>query len=161
METKTKTKAKSNGHAGIKGKVGSWISKSPRFEKLIEQASYYFKHPEELNEKITEIYNKATNESGNHTVMEMWGKIMVLFRMIKASFKNQYQNVPKAKIILGTAVLLYFLMPQDAIPDFLPFIGFTDDMSLLLWFIRHANQEVTNFQQWESSHGVDTMSPAY
>ncbi|BBM83353.1 YkvA family protein [Candidatus Uabimicrobium amorphum] len=45
----------------------------------------------------------------------------------------QDENTPqKAKLIILGA-LGYFISPIDIIPDFLPLIGFTDDLGMLIW----------------------------
>lgn len=135
----------------MKEKFGKWISETPLFHTLSEKAKTYFQNPEQLNREVTEFYNKATHETGEKTIVDMWHKVQVLFRMVRESLKNNYHNLPKAKVIAGVAVLLYLVMPADLIPDFVPVFGFADDFALLAWFIRSAAEEVQRFQEWEGS----------
>ena len=48
----------------------------------------------------------------------------------------------KAKLILSAA-LGYFILPVDFIPDFAPFIGFADDLGVLLLILRQMAVHIT------------------
>ncbi len=134
----------------IKAKLGALISKSPKYEKFVERAKYYVRNPDELNKILTVAYNKATNQNAERTFGEMWGKVKSMFRLIRASLLNEYTDVPKVKVILGLAVILYFVSPFDIFPDFLPFLGFADDLVLFAWFLKYASEEIEKFQVYES-----------
>lgn len=56
----------------------------------------------------------------------------VIYAVLLLYYTLQKENVPfKAKaVILGA--LGYFIAPFDAIPDFLPMIGYTDDFGALM-----------------------------
>lgn len=138
----------------------NWVSESSKFQKLIARAKYYAQNQEKLNELISKAYNKATNESGNRTVREMFVKLSTLFRMIKLHFKKEYSGLSTAKVIVGIGVLLYFVLPFDLIPDWVPLAGYIDDASLLTWFIKNSAEEVNKFQAWEASQ-TPTPLPVY
>ena|SRR2546426_7340568 len=40
------------------------------------------------------------------------------------------------------AALIYFLTPVDAIPDFIPFAGFLDDIGVVAWTVRFLGKEI-------------------
>lgn len=58
---------------------------------------------------------------------------------IKALFDKKTPT--KVKLILVGAVL-YALLPFDFVPDFLPFIGFIDDLILLVSAISYAWERI-------------------
>ena len=138
----------------------NFISESSKFKKLVDKAQFYVKNQDKLNEVITEAYNKATKESGNRTVQEMWGKLQTVFRMIKSHFRKEYTGLSTAKVVVGIGVLLYFILPFDLIPDWIPFAGYLDDASLLTWFIKNSADELVKFQQWESTQ-IPAATPVY
>jgi uncharacterized membrane protein YkvA (DUF1232 family) len=43
------------------------------------------------------------------------------------------------------------LSPIDLVPDFIPVLGFLDDLSLVSWFIGKFHDEITRFRDWEQS----------
>lgn len=138
----------------LKEKFGKWISETPLFHQLLEKGKLYLQDPDKLNNEITEFYNRATQESGKKTVVDMWHKVQLLFRMVRESLKNNYQEMPKAKVVIGIGVLLYLVLPADLVPDLMPVFGFMDDVALLGWFIKHSADEINKFSEWEKSTAV-------
>jgi uncharacterized membrane protein YkvA (DUF1232 family) len=53
-------------------------------------------------------------------------------------------RVPRWKKLAGLLAVLYFLSPVDAIPDFIPFFGWLDDLGVLsaaaFWMVRQVQQ---------------------
>lgn len=48
----------------------------------------------------------------------------------------------KTKAVI-TAALGYFIFPLDAIPDLSPLIGFTDDLSILIYTLSKVSESIT------------------
>ena len=61
-----------------------------------------------------------------------------------------------AWIIAG---VIYFVSPIDAIPDFIPVIGFMDDAFVISLVMRGVRKDVENFREWESYGGVSDATP--
>jgi uncharacterized membrane protein YkvA (DUF1232 family) len=141
-----------NGKLGkIKKGCGQYISTTPLFRILKAKASLYFHNPERLQDEITEFYNRATNEHGKKTIADMWQKLKSLYNMVLDAINNNYMFLPKAKVAVGIAVILYVLLPADLIPDVLPVFGFVDDVALLAWFFKHAAKEIHQYEIWKVS----------
>jgi curved DNA-binding protein CbpA len=51
--------------------------------------------------------------------------------------------------------LLYFVMPFDAIPDFIPFAGFIDDLAVLTAIITAVQDELLAYRLWRENVSVD------
>ena len=47
----------------------------------------------------------------------------------------------KPKLVIGAA-LAYFIFPVDVIPDFIPAMGLTDDLSVLLFAIKQVRDHI-------------------
>jgi len=45
--------------------------------------------------------------------------------------------------------LVYFISPIDAIPDFIPFLGWADDLTLLGYVIKTLKGEIGKYRAWE------------
>lgn len=163
METKDKktNKNRTANKESVKDRLSGWIHKSPRLEAFVENSSYYIKHPEKFTEKVNEVYNRATNNSGEKPIGEFAGKIKSLFRMVKLSLSGEYTGIPKGKVIFGLVALTYLVSPVDIFPNFLGFLGFADEAALMLWLIKNADEELSRFEQWESTQGAVSSSPAY
>ena len=56
------------------------------------------------------------------------------------------------------AVVIYFLMPIDAIVDVIPLVGYVDDIAVIGFVLASVKGEVDKFRQWEKSKQTD-MGP--
>lgn len=60
-----------------------------------------------------------------------------LYAVLLLYYVLQSPDVPKADKVKIYGALGYFILPLDIFPDILPLIGYTDDLSALLWAL-HA-----------------------
>lgn len=151
MESTTNNAQNTGKLGSLRKNIGHYIAESPLFSTLKDKATLYFHNPERLQDEMTEFYNKATHEHGKKSVADMWQKLKSLYSMVIDSLKNQYTTLPKAKVGMGIAVILYVLLPTDLVPDILPVFGFVDDAALLAWFFRQAAKEIHQYEVWKSS----------
>ena len=67
----------------------------------------------------------------------------VLYPALQLYYMMQSKNVPvKAKTLIIGA-LGYLILPADLIPDFIPALGFTDDLTAIMLALRTASQYIT------------------
>ncbi|MCH7400509.1 YkvA family protein [Belliella kenyensis] len=78
--------------------------------------------------------------------------LMIFKRMIYAHKSGEHKLSMKT---LGLLVLgiLYFVTPIDFIPDFLPVIGYADDISVIIAIFNALKIEVEEFLEWERVNG--------
>ena len=84
------------------------------------------------------------------------GQIKTAIRMVKAYSKGEYKEIPWKTILSVVAGLVYFIMPLDFIPDIIPFVGFVDDISVVLWIFNRFKNDVNSFQNWEEAKVVES-----
>lgn len=56
----------------------------------------------------------------------VWDKVLDLWGVIKST------NIPFSQKVLPLAALIYTITPLDAIPDLVPFIGLSDDATIIV-----------------------------
>ena len=77
--------------------------------------------------------------------------IRAFFRMIRGWVTGKYRVTPWRTIGLGAVLLVYLFSPVDLIPDYIPFVGFIDDLVILGFFARSLQKDVRRFAEWEQS----------
>jgi uncharacterized membrane protein YkvA (DUF1232 family) len=93
--------------------------------------------------KVSELAEKS-----NLTVVKLLNHYIILFsQLIKAYVQGSYKKLPAITLVKIAAVMVYFISPFDFIPDVLPFIGFTDDLALVLWVGKSIKSELDEFEK--------------
>lgn len=129
---------------------GFQLSKNAFFNYMISRASGLMKKPVKVGLLLTTAYEKLQDANSSESGVDQIKNIMFRFiRLVKAYYQGTYRGVSTKSILLGIAVLLYMVTPLDLIPDFIPLLGFADDLSLMAWFISAFQEELHKFQVWE------------
>jgi uncharacterized membrane protein YkvA (DUF1232 family) len=98
-----------------------------------------------------EAINKKFNGSNSLKKYAELGKIML--GMIKDIKKGTYKNVPWFTIATVVVSLLYILNPMDVIPDFIPGVGFIDDIAVLTIGIGWIENDLHRYLDWKIEQG--------
>ena len=83
----------------------------------------------------------------------------VLLRLARAWAGGDYRKIPWKSLVLLVAGLLYFLAPVDAIPDFIPVLGFLDDAAVIAYVLRAIQADVRAFEEWEAMRASRAFPP--
>jgi len=67
----------------------------------------------------------------------------ILFYALILYFLVTDSNIPWRTRLLFTAALGYFIFPTDLISDFLPGLGFTDDLAFITYAITQGTDHIT------------------
>ncbi len=79
---------------------------------------------------------------------ELKSKVNVLLRMIHVHVSGEYKAFSNASLFMVVFALIYFITPTDAIPDFIPAVGFTDDASVLYMIYSKLSKDIEAFMEW-------------
>jgi len=113
------------------------------FERLSGKAS-----KEDILRAVKEsdsIYEKVANSS---VLEKEIAKVKLLLMLLKDYWDGKY-TLPYRTIIAIVVALLYILNPIDLIPDILPFLGLTDDLSMLLFVWGMVSKDVGEYALWK------------
>jgi len=82
-------------------------------------------------------------------------KFFTMGRMMKAYVKGEYRQIPWKPLLLIAAAVIYFVNPIDLIPDWIPGLGLTDDLGILLTVYNAVGHEIEKFIAWEKATGIE------
>jgi uncharacterized membrane protein YkvA (DUF1232 family) len=141
---------------------GLQISKNALFSVFVNRASRLLGKPFKIVTVLNEAADKLADEnSKDNKFKQLFATAFTLVRMVRSYITGHYRQIETSTIVSGLGVLLYVLSPIDLVPDFIPVLGFLDDLSLISWFIGKFHVEITRFREWEetSAHAL-SLPPA-
>jgi uncharacterized membrane protein YkvA (DUF1232 family) len=109
---------------------------------------------ESVNEN--NIYEKVEDiKSGMDNIKlkvdpDFFDKIFQLFSLVSDAVQGRYK-APWLTIITIVGALLYVVSPIDAIPDFIPVLGWLDDISIVALILPGIQRDLTKYQEWKSN----------
>ena len=131
---------------------GLKLSKNAIFNVFIGRATKLLGKPFKVVAILNETADKlASKDSPDNKFRQLFDVAATLGRLVRNYVSGDYREVATSTIISGFAVLLYVLSPIDLIPDFIPVLGFLDDLSLISWYLGKFQQEITKYREWEDA----------
>ena len=112
----------------------------------------------------TKQYEQHYNESS------FWNKVLSMAK--KAGLKLIYlalllyytlesRNVSKTDKAIIIGALGYFILPFDVIPDYIPFIGYTDDMTILYYAYKRVKTNINDHIREKAKNKLDSIFGQY
>lgn len=119
--------------------------------KLQAKAAKIVNDHEALKKLLSQATEKLENAGKDDSLMQkMVAYIRLILRMLTNYLNGTYNETPWQTLIMLIAGLLYFVMPLDAIPDFIPIAGWIDDATVLVWLGRCFREDLAHYKKWES-----------
>lgn len=131
--------------------------------KILNQA-YFVLRDAERRKQYDKILRYSRGGDFDHLLNEgkFWDKLQkaspalkVILRNVKElytlfvdSVKGRYDLNPVTLGIIGGG-LLYFVIPMDMVPDYIPYVGFFDDLAILTTIIHSLEQELEAYRNWK------------
>jgi uncharacterized membrane protein YkvA (DUF1232 family) len=123
-------------------------SKNKFFSRACQGAREMFSNPEKVMETLDTAFTKTIRlESEEGEISSLTKKVKLFILMIRSYIKGEYREVPFKSILLILAGLIYFINPFDLIGDFIPGIGYIDDVSIIYWILRSVEEDVLRFSR--------------
>jgi len=139
-------------------KISRWLQ-SRAYKKARALVGGVISSPNKLLKLVAAAQAKAQN-SKNRTVKDdgyagkfsdLMNSSAAALRLLKAYAAGHYRDISIESLGLIVASVIYFVMPIDALPDFILALGLSDDAALLAWTLRSVGDDIERFIQWESN----------
>ena len=116
-----------------------------------EKAEKVLSQPERVDRLLKTSRKKLSKlELEEQDFKGILGAIKTFMRMVKAYRSGQY-DLPWSTVLMLVAALVYFVVPLDLIPDFIPIGGFVDDFALVIAIFKKIKEDILDFQAWEEN----------
>jgi uncharacterized membrane protein YkvA (DUF1232 family) len=102
---------------------------------IVNFTSTYHQFVRNFNEK--DFFKKLAKFSGK------LGK-GVLYHLLLLFYMLADKSIPYRKRLIIIAALGYFILPTDFVADFIPLLGFTDDVSFLVFAVATVNDHISD-----------------
>jgi uncharacterized membrane protein YkvA (DUF1232 family) len=127
------------------------MSKKLSFKNALKRASRILTDKKRGLSLVKDAQQVLTNKAKRSEKLQaVKNQLFTFIRLVKAYFKGQYREVSVKSMLYTIAVLIYFVTPTDIVPDFIPFGGYLDDASLIIWLYQYLGVEMQQFLDWES-----------
>lgn len=75
--------------------------------------------------------------------------VKTMFLLSKDYYNGSYLNIRWERLTVIIFALMYLLMPIDLIPDFIPAIGFVDDIAVISVCLKMVSEELKEYRKWQ------------
>lgn len=120
------------------------------YARAQRSAQAYLRQPAKLARLIDRVVKKLSHYPLS-PLRSVFSELQKSFRLLKAVARGEYTEVSKKNLLLLVSALVYFLMPVDAIPDFILGYGLIDDVAILAWTFGTIAFELEKFSAWEDA----------
>jgi uncharacterized membrane protein YkvA (DUF1232 family) len=126
-------------------------------KKAGSRAGAYVRDPAKAKKLLTDAVRKAGDRMPTKgPLTEVWNYLQALFRLFSAYTRRQYTEIPWQSILLVATAILYFVIPADLIPDFIPIAGLVDDAAVIAFIVARIRTDLDAFLTWEAAQvGAD------
>lgn len=119
-----------------------------KFVIMLDKAKMILTDSEELDKLLIKIENKIDKLPKE---VEALKYIPIFVSMINNFISKKYTNISKEFVLSIIALIAYFVMPIDVIPDYVPVVGYLDESYLIGNCINQFENELTKFIMWRDT----------
>ena len=101
------------------------------------------------------VARKSARQGGRFSVLQE--DLRLLQGLCMAWWRGEYRAISSQAVLAVVAALLYFVTPLDGLPDWLPVVGFIDDLAVLAWVLRTWSDELAAFRAWREAQAPEAL----
>jgi uncharacterized membrane protein YkvA (DUF1232 family) len=120
----------------------------------LEKAARIASCDNKIRKLIERVMLKWQELAASPLFMEARFQIEVFIRMLRAHLNKSYSGLSNRSLALLVLGLFYFALPLDMVPDFIPFVGYVDDLSVLLAIYKSLQADILLFLEWEKARST-------
>jgi uncharacterized membrane protein YkvA (DUF1232 family) len=115
--------------------------------KSTAKAELLIQDKEKTQIQIRKAFKKANRNKSK--LESVWHQLQLFFSIIRDYYTGDYKEIPINALVAIVASLLYLLSPIDLIPDFIPLLGFIDDIAVIGLVITQISSCLNTYETWK------------
>lgn len=122
------------------------------FQENYHEAEKMLNHPDKIDRMLKRLEKKLKG------LPKLGGALAYIPKMgmlINSYIRGQYTDVPIGTIVGVIGVVMYFVLPIDAIPDFVPGVGYLDDAAVANGSLYLVKNDLDEYMRWRAFTGLD------
>ncbi len=127
------------------------------FKRFLTRASVIVKQPRRLQSLLAQVSKKIARIS-NKRIAGFKADVELLACLVKDFIAGRYRDISPQALITIVGGLLYFVVPLDAMPDFLFGWGLLDDGAVIAYVVSVVKDELTAYQIWREAQKSESVS---
>ena len=129
---------------------GDEVTESAAFRRATSEAEAYAGDPKRLRKLLEDAVGKL-NVIPRGPFGEAWPYLLAMLRVARDFQTGHYRDMPRPKLLIVIAAIIYFVSPFDVIPDYLPVLGHIDDAFVIGLALKSVRAELDTFMAWETA----------
>ena len=136
------------------------MAKPPRgFARFLVRSAGLLKDPRWLKQLLARAVGKL-GRADDGPLAEMKEQLQRMIALVKAYVSGDYRAVSTQTMVTVVAAIAYFVVPFDAVPDFLFGWGLVDDAAVLSFVVAQVAGELEAFAEWQRAQANDDNLPS-
>ena len=128
--------------------MNKFISKA---QQIFEDSSRFDKLEDDAGKKFEKL------DGDDNKISQFVDQLKLFIRMIKSHFSGKYSSFSTKSVLIMIAGLVYFVTPIDLIPDFIPALGFTDDITVIFFIYKNLRTDIEQYAAWEERQNTEAQ----
>lgn len=118
------------------------------FGQMYAKAEEIIKDPDRFKTMLREG-REILEGKGSGPLQEIMDKIKLFLSMMNDYRNGKYTELPLRSVLSIAAALLYLISPADIIPDFIPLVGFIDDIFIINFVWNQVKKDLDRYALWK------------
>ncbi len=81
----------------------------------------------------------------------VWQVLETFIHLVRSWASGEYKDIPWKTIISVIGALIYLVNPFDLIPDWIPIVGYLDDVGIISFVAISVQSDLEKFRSWEKA----------
>ena len=111
---------------------------------------------ERARERMEDLGNKRDEFTRKKGLSRVKQQLVLLWDYLSAVTSGRYKGYSMWAYLKVVACLLYVVSPFDLVPDFFPWVGWLDDIAVVIYVCGLVKEELDQFSVWQARQHLST-----